>query len=107
MTEDFETWISRYLGWRKLAVAMTSLPIPTDPAALSQEQQELEPLYSYAEEFRATAEYHARAAVEDKRAKRARIAWAQEDTAGRCRVIASRAMKVAQQVKMQETTRPR
>jgi NhaP-type Na+/H+ and K+/H+ antiporter len=103
---DFEAWLIKYMAFRQKANAVTDQPIPTDLVLLHQEAQELEALYSKAESFRADAEFFNRQSIENKQAKRARIVWALEDTAGRCRVIASRAMKVAQQVKIQDGQAP-
>lgn len=106
MSADFDAWLVRYMAFRKEAATLTDKALPIDLAQLQREAQELEPLYSRAEGFRADAEFYSRQSVELKEAKRARIVWAVEDSAGRCRVLSSRAMKVAQQVKIQDAAAP-
>ena len=99
---SFDAWLPVYLSWRGRSIETTGHALPTDLALLHREQQELEPMYSAAESYRADAEFYAREAVDTKNKIRARIVWALEDSAGRCRVITSRAFKVAQQIKMQD-----
>ena len=107
MTPNFETWLAKqYTPWRERSAKMLGSPVPTDIAALQQEQQELEPMYSDAEDFKAMAEYYAKAEPGITTLGKARVVWAVADTAGRCRVISSRAFKVAQQLKAQSPSRP-
>ena len=117
-SKKFDEWMADYLKFRSKAAVLLSKPISSEVGQLQKESQDLEPLAWEAEEHRAFAESHYYQAksegaeqlakegwpkssvYEAAKAKSFRQIWARENTAGLCKVITSRSMKVAQHLKL-------
>lgn len=124
MRKTFNAWLEGYLAFRKKAGVTLGQRLSSEQGELMRDSQDLEPLRWEAEEHRAMAEgyyYEAKErnmtellragwskspALEAAKAKSHRELWARENTAGICKAIESRAMKVAQHLKLIASNRP-
>lgn len=121
--KTFDEWLPSYLEFRARAAILLKKSVSSETSELQRESQELEPMRWEAEEARAFAEsfyYQAKAtgaeqliaggwprssAFEAAKAKSHRQLWARENTKGLCKVIDSRSMKVAQHLKLLDSSR--
>jgi hypothetical protein len=116
--KTFDEWLADYLVFKARAAKIVGQPISSEPAVLQYESQVLEPLRWEAEEHRASAvsRYYAAKMVNAEKLTAAgwpkssvfeaakcqanRQLWARMNTEGLCKVIESRAFKIAQHLKL-------